>query len=304
MLNNLIYLSGIIPQLFSRLNHPESYVRGSVSDLLCRLAVDAPHLVLYPAIVGCTKPDFKTEPSKDDLLTGGSSQEEDNGTEEAADQSTDILQNRFTALVSTLSNQNPEMINEVQLLVHELRRITVLWDELWLGTLNQHHQDVSRRLTQLESEVSKVKENTTLTDDQKDLIIKRKHETVLRPTVFTMERLLELTSRQPETEHEKWFQTTYSETIKKSLECLKQPSDPSQPQQSWSKGFKQLHRTLQERAHKKSNLLRMIEISNKLTSLSQTSIPMPGIADTAQVSLINIFVGFNLYLIIRSKHQH
>ena len=35
----------IIPQLFSRLNHPENYVRQSVSDLLARLADDYPHLI-------------------------------------------------------------------------------------------------------------------------------------------------------------------------------------------------------------------------------------------------------------------
>ena len=43
---------GIIPQVFSRLSHPESYVRMSVSDLLCRIANDSPHLIVYPAVVG------------------------------------------------------------------------------------------------------------------------------------------------------------------------------------------------------------------------------------------------------------
>ena len=45
-------LPDITPQLFSRLNHPESYVRQSVSELLCRVAKDAPHLIVYPAVVG------------------------------------------------------------------------------------------------------------------------------------------------------------------------------------------------------------------------------------------------------------
>lgn len=35
----------IIPQLFSRLNHPELYVRRSVSQLLAKLADDTPHLI-------------------------------------------------------------------------------------------------------------------------------------------------------------------------------------------------------------------------------------------------------------------
>ena len=44
----------IIPQLFSRLSHPEAYVRQSVGSLLCRVAEGAPHLIVYPAVVGCT----------------------------------------------------------------------------------------------------------------------------------------------------------------------------------------------------------------------------------------------------------
>lgn len=47
-----VILIGIIPQLFSRLSHPELYVRQSISDLLCRVAHDAPHLIVYPAVVG------------------------------------------------------------------------------------------------------------------------------------------------------------------------------------------------------------------------------------------------------------
>ena len=46
---------GIIPQLFSRLNHPEANVRESVSDLLCRVGKDSPHFIIYPAIVGASR---------------------------------------------------------------------------------------------------------------------------------------------------------------------------------------------------------------------------------------------------------
>lgn len=42
----------IIPQLFSRLNHHEPYVRKRVSELLCRVAKDSPHLIIFPTVVG------------------------------------------------------------------------------------------------------------------------------------------------------------------------------------------------------------------------------------------------------------
>ena len=73
------------------------------------------------------------------------------------------------------------MIQEVQLLVSELRRITILWDELWLGTLNQHSSNISKVIAQLEHEVEKVEKNEMLSEDQKRNIIKEKHKTVLKP---------------------------------------------------------------------------------------------------------------------------
>ena len=73
------------------------------------------------------------------------------------------------------------MISEVQLLVSELRRVTLLWDELWLGTLNQHHQDVTRRLAQLENEVKKVTSNSSLSKEERAAIVREKHATVLKP---------------------------------------------------------------------------------------------------------------------------
>lgn len=73
------------------------------------------------------------------------------------------------------------MISEVQQLVQELRRITLLWDELWLGTLNQHHQDVVRRMSQLENEVKKVLNNSGLTKEERTAIIREKHRTILKP---------------------------------------------------------------------------------------------------------------------------
>ena len=73
------------------------------------------------------------------------------------------------------------MISEVQAMVMELRRVTLLWEELWLGTLSQHHTDVQRRLQQLEGEIRKVNTNQGLTRQDKHAIIREKHRTILKP---------------------------------------------------------------------------------------------------------------------------
>ena len=39
----------IIPQLFSRLNHPVPVVKQRISDLLCRISETFPHLIIFPA---------------------------------------------------------------------------------------------------------------------------------------------------------------------------------------------------------------------------------------------------------------
>lgn len=300
---------GIIPQLFSRLSHPESYVRQSVSDLLCRVAEDAPHLIVYPAVVGCSviKIDAK-ESNRDGLLNNYLIQNEEDCTEtvmvaehdsqEPADEQDDgnnltddptntIMQICLTAIVDTLSHHNSEMIQQVQQVVQELRRITLLWDELWLGTLNQHHQDVTRRLAQLENEVKKVGTNKTLSKEEKVAIIREKHKTIMKPTLYTMERLVDVTSQTAETPHEQWFQTTYGRTISEALNRLKNPNNPSNPHASWQL-FKQLHHSLQQRAQKRNSLLlRMDEISPKLGSMHKSEIPMPGLTVAGKIVTIH-----------------
>ena len=65
--------------------------------------------------------------------------------------------------------------------MQELRRITLLWDELWLGTLVQHHAEISRRLQQLELEVVRGEDNVSLSSADKDRLIAEKHRIILKP---------------------------------------------------------------------------------------------------------------------------
>lgn len=78
-------------------------------------------------------------------------------------------------------HQVPETISQVQLLVGELRRITLLWDELWLGALTQHYTDMARRINQLCVEVARIDANRHLTDTDKDTFVMEKYTVLLRP---------------------------------------------------------------------------------------------------------------------------
>ncbi|XP_018612751.2 serine/threonine-protein kinase SMG1 isoform X2 [Scleropages formosus] len=292
---------GIIPQLFSRLNHPEAYIRQSICSLLCRVAQDSPHLVLYPAIVGSISlggeaqaagsklpsalPTFLDNIQGEELCEGGSEtgstsasqqsdKDEDLGPCTSEDQA--MMQDCYSKIVDKLSSANPTMVLQVQLLVGELRRITLLWDELWLGVLQQQHMHVLRRIQQLEDEVKRVQTNNTLRKEEKMAIMREKHSALMRPVVFALDHVRSITAAAAETPHEAWFQESYGEAIDSALERLRNPINPAHPASSWLP-FKQIMLSLQQRAQKRTSyLLRLDEISPRLSTMSNTEMALPG----------------------------
>lgn len=82
------------------------------------------------------------------------------------------------------------MISEVRVLVSELRRITLLWDELWLGTLVQRQADINRRINQLEAELNKTENHPHLSDVEKEHIAVEKYTILLRPVILFLLTIL------------------------------------------------------------------------------------------------------------------
>lgn len=283
----------IIPQLFSRLNHPEAYVRKRVSELLCRVAEDAPHLITFPAVVGAleggVKFDFSEITLPKDCLSQNNVPQEDADLNEIYDNydsdkedSKNVLQSCFKSMVETLSKQAPETISQVQILVKELRRITLLWDELWLGTLAQYHSEIIKRQQQMEQEIEKVNGNPNLEKEEKISLIAEKHRIIIKPIIFVLEQLNDVTSVEPETPHEKQFQERFSGIIKEVLEKLKNPEKPEKPQESWQP-LKTLQKIFQQKFHKRTSYtLKMQDISPVLAAINNTVIAMPGLATTAK----------------------
>ncbi|KAG2455286.1 SMG1 kinase, partial [Polypterus senegalus] len=315
---------GIIPQLFSRLNHPEVYIRQSICSLLCRVAQDSPHLLLYPAIVGSISLGGELQVSggklpsalptllsniQGEAMCGGeseagstpasqeSSKEEDLGPSYREDQA--MMQDCYTKIVDKLSSANPTMVQQVQLLVGELRRITLLWDELWLGVLQQQHMHVLRRIQQLEDEVKRVQNNNTLRKEEKIAIMREKHSALMKPVVFALEHVYSITSTPAETPHETWFQENYGEALKNALERLRNPANPANPASSWFP-FKQIMLSLQQRAQKRASyLLRLDEISPTLASISSTEIALPG--EVSATDAVTIHTVGNTITILPTK---
>ncbi|KPJ20434.1 Serine/threonine-protein kinase SMG1 [Papilio machaon] len=274
----------IIPQLFSRLNHPETYVRKCVSDLLCRLAEDTPHLITFPAVVGAVENEQNslTELSVPRSFLSNEDVESDEDNLDMEDNGSDKTTNNelnscFLDMVETLAKQAPKTILQVKLLVKELQRINLLWDELCLGTLVQHHSEFNKRLTQLEAEIARVKNNVNLSAEEKEKLIKEKHRIIFEPVVFVLEQLNQVTSAKPETPHEIAFQAKFQNLITDVIDKMKNPPNPDKPQESWAP-LKQLQIKLQQKVNKRTSyILKMSDISPVLAEMKNTVITMPGL---------------------------
>nr|XP_032520862.1 serine/threonine-protein kinase SMG1 isoform X1 [Danaus plexippus plexippus] len=284
----------IIPQLFSRLNHPETYVRKCVSDLLCRLAEDTPHLITFPAVVGAVENEQNslTELHVPKSFLSNEDADSDDDNLDLEDSSSDKVNNDlnscFLDMVETLAKQAPQTILEVKLLVKELQRINLLWDELCLGTLVQHHSEFTKRLSQLETEIAKVKNNANLSAEEKEKLIKEKHRIIFEPIVFVLEQLNHITSAKPETPHEVAFQTKFQAMIIDVIDKLKNPENPEKPQESWA-SLKQLQIKLQQKVNKRTSyILKMSDISPVLAEMKNTVITMPGLHTNQRTVRITI----------------
>ncbi|XP_072947723.1 serine/threonine-protein kinase SMG1 [Epargyreus clarus] len=285
----------IIPQLFSRLNHPETYVRKCVSDLLCRLAEDTPHLITFPAVVGAVENEENglTELGVARSFLSNDEAEIDENNLDLEDAASDKMVNNelnscFLDMVETLAKQAPKTIQQVKLLVKELQRINLLWDELCLGTLVQHHSEFSKRLMQLEAEIVKVKNNANLSTEDKEKLIKEKHRIIFDPVVFVLEQLYQITSAKPETPHETAFQHKFQHLIMDVIDKLKNPANPEKPQESWAP-LKQLQIKLQQKVNKRTSyILKMSDISPILAEMNDTVITMPGLHTNQRTIRITI----------------
>ncbi|XP_014477330.1 PREDICTED: serine/threonine-protein kinase SMG1 isoform X2 [Dinoponera quadriceps] len=283
----------IIPQLFSRLSHPEAYVRTQVSELLCRVAENSPHLITFPAVVGAVSGREKKAYDKviyeDDAENSQNELEQYNGQEDN-DEHESFMDSCFSQLVDCLSGRIQDSVVQVKVLVRELRRITLLWDELWLATLCQHHTEITKRFEQLEIEIQRVQDNVWLAPEEKNKLIAEKHRIILKPITFILENLLSMTSVPAETPHERNFQEKFAGTIEDVINRLNNPKNPVKSQLA-SVPLKHLEAKLAQRVHRRAAYsLLMTDISPILANLKDTCIAMPGVAavDNKVVTIMSV----------------
>lgn len=273
-------------QLFSRLNHHEQYVRQSISDLLCRIGVDSPHLVIFPAVAGSLDDQVKTD--KFDYTATQNAEDDDD--EEESSQSTDscIMQNCYTSLLDTLGQHNPNLIAQTKLMVHELRRITVLWDELWIGTLQHNLNEVKKQVLLLEKEIEKTKLNSNLHDNEKALFIKEQHNIFFRRILYSLKLTKLITSDAPETSHEEWFQQNFNQLIDNLIDSISNPENIYEPSNILYH-YQNLLQTIRKLSVLTNNYrCQMQDISPQLATIENSVIPLPGLNASSTLSTVTL----------------
>ncbi|KAF2349989.1 Serine/threonine-protein kinase SMG1, partial [Trinorchestia longiramus] len=293
--------TSIIPQLFARLNHSEGWVRQSISSLLCRVAEHQPHLIVIPAVVGANTHSVTTNMTDmlADLLHGGDKDdgagmkaqgllvdddlgllddgEADEYEEGDGAETRQMLLNSCSCLVSELRRGGIPGITDAEVLVRELRRITVLWDELWLGSLQQHQADIANKFAQLSEETDKLNANYSLSAEEKQQLIKTKFEVIFKPVLLLLEQLWQFTGGSAETPHERQFQQLYGGLIRDALAALRDHASSPSARTACTL-LHRLYQALQERRSNRANSsLQMAAISPTLSQLVATDIPMPGV---------------------------
>ncbi|KAL0365454.1 UNVERIFIED_CONTAM: Serine/threonine-protein kinase SMG1 [Sesamum angustifolium] len=242
----------ITPQLFARLSsHPDKVVRKQLETLLIMLAKHSPWSLVYPTLVDANSPE--KEPSEE-------------------------LQN----ILYFLNKLYPRLVQDAQLMIKELENVTVLWEELWLGTLQDLHADVMRRINLLKEEAARIAENSTLTHGEKNKINAAKYSAMMAPIVVVLERRLTSTSRRPETPHELWFLEEYQEQIRSAVTKFKTPPASVAALGDVWRPFETIATSLASYQRKSS--ISFGEVAPQLALLSSSNAPMPGLEKQIMIS--------------------
>ena len=185
----------LVPQLFSRLNHSNNFVRSSLIDVIKKIATEYPHFIVYPTVVA--------------LNSSTSSLNNNNNS------SNSIASNSIHYIRDIVSSLHSNLYNEVLFLIKELSRITVLWEEQSLNTLQHILHDLSSKIKMLKTELVKIQQE----EDKLTIFKDKLTNSVVKPSLTMLRKLLSIITSTPKSHHEKWFQATYLEVFQ-NLENL------------------------------------------------------------------------------------
>ncbi|KAG0320022.1 Serine/threonine-protein kinase smg1 [Linnemannia gamsii] len=237
--------TNIIPQLFARLDHPEKPVQSLIADLLCKIGLQFPQLIVFHCVVGA------------------------NSAHNSA------CQRRLLRFIGEfLTKSHPELVSQVEHLIRELERITVLWEEIWYKKIMSSISELKNTLQELTEQYQGLDAISGLGLEDKHAVMLDNYQQSVLPLLVPLESLQEAHSV-PESNHEQWFVSTFRGRIQSTLLALRSPK-------SWDNLFEGLN-LLKEicldigKEISGTRILKLSDLSPELSAIqsSQIAIPSP-----------------------------
>ncbi|KAL2920081.1 hypothetical protein HK105_200147 [Polyrhizophydium stewartii] len=242
----------VIPQLFSRLHHPEPVVRQEIASLLCQIGSSSPHLIMYPVVLGSS-----SDTQRSDLAQAG-----------------------YARVLASLRSSNGDLVDLISQWIQELQRVTVLWEELWLHGLDHVQTEIQGRVERLVADFQRIRSNKTLTSEARIQVMQRNAVSVMRPILFTMEKLYDKTiAKGIATRHEQTFVETFGGVVDRAFNELRETAKFDDPQSIWEH-FKNIHYQLSKYVQR-NRTLNLGDVSPYLSSINGSRISVPGLVDSS-----------------------
>ncbi|GLC49196.1 hypothetical protein PLESTB_000192700 [Pleodorina starrii] len=279
--------AAITPQLLAQLPGASGAARRLLAQLLHTVGRAAPSLVLYPAVVEVRAADAAAAAAATAAAAGG-------GDVAAAESSSVEKRHRsdgtsvdrggcssmvpeLRALLLDLGRSRPGLLPGVEVLVAEMERLTVLWDERWAALLAEVEVEIARRAVSLQAEAARVADDASLTGEQRQSLLSSRYSTLMAPAVMLLERQLRaMAATPPETPHERRFAASMLPRLRAAAVALRDGAgvrDWARPAAAWAPLRAAAAALVRQQ---RQPLPPMAELSPQLAALHGSDVPMPG----------------------------
>ena len=102
----------------------------------------------------------------------------------------EFVRSTYNLLVSSF---DAELVAQTEFFIREIKRITILWEEEWLNTLNQLHGENYGKIMKFDSEMKKLVANQSLNSRETETVVQSEYAIILDPILSCLHSLADKT---------------------------------------------------------------------------------------------------------------
>ena len=184
---------------------------------------------------------------------------------------------------------NSRLVREVTIMIEEMTRLTMLWEEAITLGLTRLGSDLETRFKTIRSEAQLVRGNATLSEIQQGKIIKEKYTAIMKPVRVSIANLLSQISATPQSPHERQFLKRYAQPLRALAANLDSVPDYTDIDATW-RLFREIGASVAKKV-KAMVRLDLAHVSPILSQIDSSVVPMPGLsASEKEVVCIRAFL--------------